>query len=53
MIHGFFGDEDELFFEIELLATDGMELSVDAMLDKVFDGAMVMEQLLQGFQDAR
>ncbi|NER98344.1 MAG: aspartyl protease [Symploca sp. SIO1B1] len=37
MIHGFFGDEDELFFEIELLATDGLELSVDAMLDTGFD----------------
>lgn len=33
---GFFGDEDALFFEIELLADDGLELPVDAMLDTGF-----------------
>ena len=37
MISGFFGDEDELFFEIELLATDGLALSVDVMFDTGFD----------------
>ncbi len=36
MIAGFFGDEDGLFFEIELIASDGLELPVDAMLDTGF-----------------
>ena len=35
---GFFGDENELFFEIELLAADSLELSVDAMFDTGFSG---------------
>ena len=33
MISGFFGDEDGLFFEIELLAADGNELPVDAVFE--------------------
>lgn len=37
MISGFFGDEDELFFEIELLVADGNKLPVDAMFDTGFD----------------
>ncbi|BAZ47423.1 hypothetical protein NIES4103_00240 [Nostoc sp. NIES-4103] len=36
MIVGKFGDEDELFFEIELIAADGLEISVDALLDTGF-----------------
>jgi len=36
MISGFFGDEDALFFEIELIATDGLEIAVDALLDTGF-----------------
>ncbi len=36
MISGFFGVEDALFFEIELIADDGLELSVDAMFDTGF-----------------
>ncbi|MDM9379630.1 aspartyl protease [Chlorogloeopsis sp. ULAP01] len=36
MISGKFGDEDELLFEIELIAADGLELPVDAMLDTGF-----------------
>ncbi|WP_318781203.1 hypothetical protein [Amazonocrinis nigriterrae] len=36
MIFGKFGDEDELFFEIELIAADGLEISVDALLDTGF-----------------
>ncbi|NEQ67463.1 MAG: aspartyl protease [Symploca sp. SIO2D2] len=44
MIHGFFGDEDELFFEIELLATDGLELSVDAILDTGFDRLLAINK---------
>ena len=36
MILGRFGDEDELFFEIDLIAADGLELSVEALLDTGF-----------------
>ncbi|MDF5719129.1 MAG: aspartyl protease [Rhizonema sp. PD37] len=36
MISGFFGDEDALFFEIELLSDNGLELPVDAMFDTGF-----------------
>ena len=49
MIEGWFGDEDELFFEIELIAADGLELPVDAMLDTGFSGWLAMEnQDLEG-----
>jgi predicted aspartyl protease len=49
MIEGRFGDEDELFFEIELIAADGLELPVDAMLDTGFSGWLAMEnQDLEG-----
>lgn len=36
MISGKFGDEDELFFEIELIAADGLELPVEALFDTGF-----------------
>lgn len=36
MISGFYGDEDALLFEISLIASDGLELSVDAMFDTGF-----------------
>ena len=36
MILGRFGDEDELFFEIDLIAADGLELSLEALLDTEF-----------------
>ena len=36
MIAGKFGDEDELFFEIELIAADGLEILVDALFDTGF-----------------
>ena len=36
MISGFFGDEDSLFFEIELISSDGLELPVDALFDTGF-----------------
>ena len=32
-MNGFFGDEDALLFEINLIASDGLEIPVDAMLD--------------------
>jgi hypothetical protein len=36
--YGFWGDEDGLFFEIELLAADGLELPVVALFDTGFSG---------------
>jgi predicted aspartyl protease len=49
MIAGRFGDEDELFFEVELIADNGLELSVDALLDTGFSGWLAMdEQDLEG-----
>ncbi len=35
-MNGFFGDEDTLLFEIELITSDGLELPVDAMFDTGF-----------------
>lgn len=50
MIQGTFGDEDELFFEIDLLADNGLELPVDAMLDTGFSGWLAIDkQDLEGF----
>lgn len=49
MIEGTFGDEDELFFEVELIADNGLELPVDALLDTGFSGWLAMEsQDLEG-----
>ncbi|WP_449420461.1 aspartyl protease [Phormidium nigroviride] len=49
MIEGRFGDEDELFFEIELITPDDLELPVDAMLDTGFSGWLAMDsQDLEG-----
>jgi predicted aspartyl protease len=42
MIQGEFGSNDELFFEIDLIAADGSELLVDAMLDTGFSGWIVI-----------
>lgn len=42
-ISGFFGDEDALFFEIELVASDGLELPVDAMFDTGFTYWLAMD----------
>jgi predicted aspartyl protease len=36
MINGSFGDEDALLFEIGLIASDGLELVVEAMFDTGF-----------------
>lgn len=33
MICGTFGDDGELFFEIDLLTDEGLELPVDVLLD--------------------
>ncbi|MEK0190122.1 MAG: aspartyl protease [Oscillatoriales cyanobacterium] len=49
MIEGSFGDNDELFFEVELIADNGLELPVDALLDTGFSGWLAMdEQDLEG-----
>ena len=49
MIQGKFGDKDELFFEIELIAEYGLALPVDVMLDTGFSGWLAMnEQDLAG-----
>ena len=44
MIEWKFGEEDELFFEIELIAEDGLELPVDAMLDTGFSDWLAMDK---------
>jgi predicted aspartyl protease len=49
MIQGSFGDDDELFFEIDFIAADGLELTVDVLLDTGFSGWLAInEQDLQG-----
>ncbi|MCY7383953.1 MAG: aspartyl protease [Microcoleus sp. CAN_BIN18] len=49
MIEGRFGDQDELFFEVELIADNGLELPVDALLDTGFSGWLAMNsQDLEG-----
>lgn len=44
MISGFLGDEDGLFFEVELLAADGLELSVSALFDTGFSGWLAINE---------
>jgi predicted aspartyl protease len=44
MIEGNFGDEEELFFEIELIGTNGLELPVDAFLDTGFSGWLAFDK---------
>ncbi|WP_298910079.1 aspartyl protease [uncultured Nostoc sp.] len=49
MILGLFGNDDELVFEIELIGADGLELTVDVILDTGFSGWLAIdEQDLQG-----
>ncbi|GAB1545171.1 hypothetical protein NUACC21_78470 [Scytonema sp. NUACC21] len=43
-ISGKFGDEEALLFEIDLIASDGLELSVDAMLDTGFSGWLAIDK---------
>ncbi len=44
MIQGTFGNEVQLFFEIELITADGLNLSVNAMLDTSFTGFMAISK---------
>ncbi|MCC5602106.1 aspartyl protease [Nostoc favosum] len=49
MIQGWFGDQEALFFEIELVTANELELVVDVMLDTGFSGWLAInEQDLQG-----
>ncbi len=43
-ISGFLNDEDALIFEIDLIAADGLELPVDAMLDTGFSGWLTIDK---------
>ena len=45
MIAGRFGDEDELFFEVELIANNGLELPINALLDTGFLRWLAIEEL--------
>ncbi|MEH2066038.1 MAG: aspartyl protease [Nostoc sp.] len=44
MIQGDFGDNGQLFFEIDLITSDGLDLPVDAMLDTGFTGFMAINK---------
>lgn len=49
MIARTFGEEDGLFFEVDLIADNGLELPVDALLDTGFSGWLAMDiQDLEG-----
>lgn len=44
MIQGKFGEQDELFFEIDLIAADGLEIPVDALLDTGFSDWLAIDK---------
>lgn len=44
MIQGDFGDNGQLFFEIDLITSDGLDLPVDAMLDTGFPGFLAINK---------
>ncbi len=44
MIQGTFGSKGELFFEVELITADGLNLPVDAMLDTGFTEFMALNK---------
>lgn len=44
MIQGRFGEQGELFFEIELITGDGFPIAVEAMLDTGFTGFLAINK---------
>ncbi|MEH2191119.1 MAG: aspartyl protease [Nostoc sp.] len=44
MIQGKFGEKGQLFFEIDLITNDGLNLPVDAMLDTGFTGFLAINK---------
>jgi predicted aspartyl protease len=44
MIQGQFGDNVQLFCEIDLITSDGLNLPVDVMLDTGFTGFMAINK---------
>jgi predicted aspartyl protease len=44
MIQGNFGDNGQLFFEIDLITSVGLDLPVDAMLDNGFTGFLAINK---------
>jgi len=45
MIEGRLGEEDELFFQVELIANNGLELPADDLLDTGFSGWLARDGL--------
>ena len=43
MIQGNFGESGQLYFEIDLIATDGSIVTIDALLDTGFTGTLAMD----------
>ncbi|MFK0731690.1 MAG: aspartyl protease [Gloeotrichia echinulata GP01] len=44
MIEGIFGENGQLFFEIDLITAEGLNLPVDAMLDTGFTGFLAINK---------